>query len=170
MDKQKFEELVKKIEAMKKSGQVDLSTEEDLSLAIMNLIGLEEHFFFTAEKTGKGEYFDMMNNVREMRKDLLGKLIDKNKHEGETWCISKHLLSASMRMIEVGTKLYSDDRKDEAKEFFDKAYKMYSLFWAIRLKIINTQDFNEIAKEEKAKGQAWSYEDIVEKLVDCCDE
>ena len=49
---QQFDTLLAKVEDMKKSGSVDLSTEEDLSLAIMNLISLEEHFFFTASKTG----------------------------------------------------------------------------------------------------------------------
>ena len=36
----KFSELMKKIERMKKSGEVDLSTEEDLSIAVMNLVSL----------------------------------------------------------------------------------------------------------------------------------
>ena len=43
---------------MKKGRNFDLSTEEDLAIAIMNLISLEEHFFFTGAKTDKPEYFD----------------------------------------------------------------------------------------------------------------
>ena len=116
MDQQKFQELVKKIEVMKKSGQIDLSMEEDLSIAVMNLVSLEEHFFFTAEKTKKEEYFDLLREVREMRKDLLGRLV--SKHEGETWCISKHLLATTMRLMEVGTKFNGEGKKDEAKKFF----------------------------------------------------
>ncbi|MEK7618509.1 MAG: hypothetical protein AAB410_05190, partial [Patescibacteria group bacterium] len=99
------EELIKRVNELKASGSFDLSTEEDLSLAIMNLVSLEEHFFFTGEKTGKGEYFDLLNSTREIRKTLLAKMIDQ--HEGETWCISKHLLAATMRLMEVGTKLQS---------------------------------------------------------------
>ena len=164
MDKQKFEELIKKVEEMKKSGNVDLSTEEDLSLAIMNLISLEEHFFFTGEKTGNADYFGFMDEVRTLRKELLAKMIDK--HEGETWCISKHLLATTMRLMEVGTKLYSDGKKEEAKDIFDKSYKTYSLFWAVRLKLVDTAGFKQIASSEKP----WTYSDIVDKLVDCCDE
>jgi hypothetical protein len=163
MDK-KFEDLLKKVEAMKASGSVDLSTEEDLSLAVMNLISLEEHFFFTGEKTGKPEYFDLLSEVREMRKDLLGKMIDR--HEGETWCISKHLLATSMRLMEVATKLQGSGKKNEAKEFFDRAYKMYTLFWGIRLKLISTKDMKESATGEKP----WDLKTNVEKLVNCCDE
>jgi len=159
-----FEELMKKVEAMKKSGEVDLSTEEDLSLAVMNLISLEEHFFFTAQKTGKDQYFDLLGEVREMRKTLLAKMV--NRHEGETWCITKHLLATTMRLMEVGTKLWSDQKKPEAKEMFDRAYKIYSMFWALRLKLIDTKEFKSVA----AADQPWSMQDIVEKLVDCCDE
>ncbi|MDP2598313.1 MAG: hypothetical protein Q8P49_00610 [Candidatus Liptonbacteria bacterium] len=160
----KFESLIKKVEAMKASGTVDLSTEEDLSLAIMNLVSLEEHFFFTAEKTGKPEYFNWLTEVREVRKALLARMIDK--HEGETWCISKHLLATTMRLIEVGTKLQSDGKKDKAKETFDYAYRIYSLFWALRLKLIDTGGFKRVSPEDKP----WTHSDIVSRLVDCCDE
>lgn len=163
-EQDKFSELAKKIEQMKKAGEIDLSTEEDLSIAIMNLISLEEHFFFTNAKTGKEEYLNLLLEVREIRKTLLKKLIDK--HEGETWCISKHLLGATMRLMEVGTKLYSDDKKEEAGEMYKKAYEIYSLFWALRLKLIDVSGIKKIAEKEKP----WTVNDIVDKLVDCCDE
>lgn len=159
-----YEDLVKKVEAIKKSGSIDLSNEEDLSIAIMNLVSLEEHFFFTGEKTGKDNYFDLLDEVRSVRKSLLERLI--NKHEGETWCISKHLLATTMRLIEVGAKLHADKKTKEARETFDYAYRIYSLFWALRLKLIDTADFKEMAAEDKP----WTLEDIVNKLVDCCDE
>ena len=166
MDKEenKMDDLIKKVEEMRKSGTIDLSLDEDLSLAVMNLISLEEHFFFTGEKTDKSDYFDLLKEVREMRKELLEKLMKNN--EGETWCISKHLLAASMRLMEVGTKLQGSDKKEQAKEFFGRAYRMYSMFWALRLKLIDLSGLKEAAKQEKP----WSVDDIVSKLVNCCDE
>lgn len=163
-EQQKLSQLIKKVEALKKTGEIDLSMEEDLSIAIMNLVSLEEHFFFTAKKTAKDHYFDLLNEIRQTRKLLMEKLVNKN--EGETWCISKHLLAAAMRLIEVGTKLYAEKREEEAKEIFDKSYQMYSLFWALRLKLINPEQFKKIANEEKP----WTLQDIVNKLVDCCEE
>jgi len=163
-EQSKFSELLKKIERMKKSGEVDLSMDEDLSIAVMNLISLEEHFFFTGVKTSKDSYLNLLSQVREVRKSLLKKLI--NKHEGETWCISKHLLGTTMRLIEVGTKLYSDGKKDEAKEIYGKAHEIYSLFWALRLKLIDIAGLKTVA----AKEQPWALKDIMDKLVDCCDE
>lgn len=162
--KQQFDTLLEKVEKMKQSGSVDLSTEEDLSIAIMNLISIEEHFFFTGVKTKKSEYFDLLGEVRNTRKELLAKMMDKN--EGETWCISKHLLATTMRLIEVGAKLHSDGKQAEAREMFERAYKMYSVFWALRLKLVDVSGFKKVAASEKP----WSFEDIVNKMVDCCDE
>jgi hypothetical protein len=159
-----FEALLKKVDALKSSRSVDLSTDEDLSIAVMNLISLEEHFFFTGAKTGKPEYFEFLDEVRALRKELLGKLIDR--HEGETWCIAKHLLATTMRLMEVGTKLHSDGKKGDAQEMFARARKSWTLFWALRLKLLDAAEFKSVAANEKS----WSLQDIVNKLVNCCDE
>ena len=159
-----FEAIMEKVKKLKETGSVDLSTEEDLSIAVMNLISLEEHFYFTGAKTDNPEYYDLVNEVREIRKELLGRMIPK--HEGETWCVSKHLLATTMRLIEVGTKLNSDGKKDLAKETFDQAHKIYSLFWALRLKLVDTKGLKEVAATDKP----WNLQQIMDKLVDCCDE
>jgi hypothetical protein len=165
---QKFEEILKRIETLKKDSGVDLSTDEDLAIGVMNLIGAEEHLFYTAEKTGKAEYLEALKAVREMRKDLLGKLI--SKHEGETWCTSKHLLSATMRLMEVGTKLQSAGKDTEAKEMFDKSYTIFNIFWAIRLNLLSLKEAEEITATGKSDDEAMSLNDIMKRLVDCCKE
>ena len=76
-----IDEFMKKIDSLKEKAGVDLSTAEDLSLAVMNLISLEEHFFFTGVKTKKDEYFDTTLEIREVRKDLLAKLMPNNEGE-----------------------------------------------------------------------------------------
>ena len=175
MDKQPtMEELIEKTNKLKATGELDLSMEEDLSIAIMNLISLEEHFYFTAEKTGRNEYFDLLNQTREIRKQLLAKMIDR--HEGETWCIAKHLLAATMRLMEVGTKLQSSGKKDESRDVFRKAYEVYSLFWALRLKLIDVSDMKKIGDnqinihDKSGSDKPMTKEDIISKLVDCCKE
>lgn len=169
-----IEEFIKKTQASKQ-GQLDLSSDEDLSIAIMNLISIEEHFFFTAEKTGKPEYFDLLNTAREMRKELLKKIV--KEYEGEVWCISKHLLSASMRLMEVGTKALTKGNKEEAENMFKKAYELYSLFWGINLKLINLGevkkiDDNQIDKNDKNKSKSLlgKLGDMVKHAIDCCKE
>lgn len=157
-----MDEFLNKIENLKEKAGVDLSTTEDLSLAVMNLISLEEHFFFTGVKLNKDEYFETSNEIRNLRKELLKELMPN--HEGETWCISKHLLSSTMRLVEVGNKLSSDGKKDEAKIMFERAYKVYSIFWALKLKLIDGKLINNTAKENT------NLEDLVTKLADCCNE
>lgn len=154
--------LLAKIETLKEKAGADLSTAEDLSIAVMNLISLEEHFFFTAVKTEKDEYFDTGQEIREVRKALLAKLMPN--HEGETWCISKHLLAATMRLMEVGNKLQSEGQKDKAKSMFDNAYRIYSIFWGLKLKLISGEKIKEAARSSSR------IEDLVSQLANCCDE
>ncbi|MEK7541017.1 MAG: hypothetical protein AAB529_02140 [Patescibacteria group bacterium] len=168
-----IDEFIKKVQASKTS-ELDLSSNEDLSIAIMNLISIEEHFFFTGAKTGKPEYFDLLNTAREMRKDLLKRII--KEYEGEVWCISKHLLSASMRLMEVGAKAISQDKKQEAEEMFKKAYELYSLFWGINLKLIDMGEVKKIddnqidIKDTDKKGILGKLGKAVQYIINCCKE
>lgn len=167
-------DFIEKVNNLKKQDKMDLSADEDLSLAIMNLVSIEEHFFFTGAKTGKNEYFDLLNEAREMRKELLKKII--KEYEGEVWCISKHLLSASMRLMEVGTKQLGRGHKEEAYDLFKKSYQLYSLFWGVNLKIINTDDIKKIddnalnRHDDKKGGFLAKLGELVKKAIDCCIE
>lgn len=170
----KIEKLLEKIEKSK-TDRLDLSSNEDLSIAIMNLISIEEHFFFTAKKTGKDNYFDLLKEVREIRKELLKKIIPA--YEGEVWCISKHLLASSMRLMEVGTKYLSEDKKAEAKGMFEKSYNLYNLFWAINLKLIELPDIKKIDSSaidnKKTASNTTVFSKlgaVIKKAIDCCIE
>jgi hypothetical protein len=109
-----------------------------------------------------------------MRGDLLRKII--KEYEGEVWCISKHLLAASMRLMEVGTKQQGMGHKEEARELFQKAYDLYSLFWGINMKVINTGDVKKIDEEAmdkqdaEKKGFMGKLGVLVRKAIDCCIE
>lgn len=167
-------EFIQKVDEMKKQEKMDLSSDQDLSIAIMNLVSIEEHFFFTGAKLGKTEYYDIIKDVREMRKELLKKII--KEYEGEVWCISKHLLAASMRLMEVATKQLGMGRKDEAYDFFGKAYNLYSLFWALNMKLLNVGDIKKIddkainKHDTEKKGLMGKLGELVKKAIDCCIE
>lgn len=168
------DDFIKKVNNSKKDNKFDLSSEEDLSIAIMNLISIEEHFFFTAKKTDDNKYFDLLKEVREMRKELMKKMI--KDYEGEVWCISKHLLASSMRLMEVGTKLLGKGQKKEAGDLFEKAYNLYSLFWGLNLKVIGTDKIDKIEDDKldkNDKGQNTVFKKLgvlVKKAIDCCRE
>lgn len=174
-------EFMDKVKAMEKGHQLDLSSDEDLSIAIMNLISMEEHFFFTYNKTKDTKYLDLLNEIREMRKSALKRII--KDYEGEVWCISKHLLAASMRFMEVGTKALTKGDKHDAEDMFQKSYNLYSLFWGLNLGLVKTkdakhEDSNEVpfvseTKKPELKGSSNIFSklgEVVQKAIDCCKE
>lgn len=190
-DKKKLQEYVEKIDTTKKVNPKDLSSDQDLTIAIMNLISIEEHLMFSGAKTGKSSYYDLIEQIREMRKQLMQKVIPE--YEGEVWCISKHLLSASMRLMEVGTKQQSLGHKAEAYTLFNQSYELYCLFWGLNMKLLNIEDvkwiedsYDDVKKlaqnlstepktpdvqADAADGNAFAkIKSFVRKAVDCCIE
>lgn len=186
-------EFVERIDATKKVNPKDLSSDQDLTIALMNLISIEEHLVFSGAKTGKTSFYDLIENIREMRKTLMQKVIPA--YEGEVWCISKHLLASSMRLMEVGTKQQSLNHKEEAYKLFNQAYELYCLFWGLNMNMLNIDDVKwiedkaediqklsgqiedfsanlqqstEIKQEEK--GTLSKMKAFVKKAVDCCIE
>jgi len=149
-------EFIEKIDSAKKLNPKDLSSDQDLTIGIMNLISIEEHLMFSGAKTGKTQFYDLIEEIRDIRKTLMEKVIPD--YEGEVWCISKHLLASSMRLMEVGTKQLSLKNTKEAYDLFDKSYELYCLFWGLNMNLIDTKDVKWIeSSKEKIK-------DIVDKI------
>lgn len=184
-------EYVERIDSTKKVNPKDLSSDQDLTIAIMNLISIEEHLMFSGAKTGKTAFYDLIEEVREKRKNLMQKVIPE--YEGEVWCISKHLLASSMRLFEVGTKQQSLGNKEAAYDLFNQSYDLYCLFWGLNMNMINLDDVkwiednvedvkkltakvNEavsaapVKSEAEPKGALAKMKAFVRKAVDCCIE
>ena len=161
-------EFVERIDASKKVNPKDLSSDQDLSIAIMNLISIEEHLVFSGAKTGKTSYYDLIKDIRETRKNLLQKIIPS--YEGEVWCMSKHLLATSMRLMEVGTKQQTLGHDEEAYKMFNTAYDMYCLFWGLNMGMMETKELKwiepdlEEVKKITAKAEEFSKEEIKEPV------
>ena len=188
-------EFVERVDQAKKVNPKDLSSDQDLTIAIMNLISIEEHLVFSGAKTGKNSFYDLVEGVRELRKNLMQRVIPE--YEGEVWCISKHLLSSSMRLMEVGTKQQSLGHKDLAYDLFNQAYDLYCLFWGLNMKMLDVSDVKwvednledikkisekleenkapvkkkEVKNEVKEEGGTLAkMKAFVKKAVDCCIE
>lgn len=184
-------EFVERVDAGKKMNPKDLSSDQDLTIAIMNLISIEEHLVFSGAKTGKTSFYDLVENVRELRKNLMQRVIPE--YEGEVWCISKHLLASSMRLMEVGTKQQSLKNTKLAYSLFDQAYELYCLFWGLNMKMLDVKDVkwvednledikkisasleenrtsaDKIERKENV-GVMGKMKAFVKKAVDCCIE
>ena len=189
-----LKEFIEKVDQAKKMNPKDLSSDQDLTIGIMNLISIEEHLMFSGAKTEKTGYYDLIEQIRELRKKLMLKVIPS--YEGEVWCISKHLLSSSMRLMEVGTKQQSLGNKKEAYELFNQSYELYCLFWGLNMNILNLEnvkwvkdDINEIKEISKKikdnpvieaeikkenpsddKKVFSGLKETIKKMVNCCIE
>ncbi len=174
-----YKDLLGKVEKVTAQKELDLSSGEDLSIGIMNLISIEEHLFYTSQKTKSLKYLDLLNEIRAMRTELMKGII--KDYEGEVWCISKHLLAASMRIMEVGTKELKKGNKNKAWGLFEKSYKLYSLFWGLNLGVISSKDVKQdksakiefIDEKGKEKGEESVFTklgSLIQKAVDCCRE
>ena len=175
------QEYVEALDAAKKVNPKDLSSDQDLTIGIMNLISIEEHLMFSGAKTGKHEFYDLINDVREMRKNAMLKIIPS--YEGEVWCISKHLLAAAMRVFEVGTKALASGDKKTAYELFDQSYELYSMFWGLNMGML-TGEAKTTAKPVKKSvgaksspapaksdgGKVSKLKSWVKNAVNCCIE
>ncbi|MCL4384621.1 hypothetical protein M1116_04150 [Patescibacteria group bacterium] len=175
MDKKlDLQQFMDKVKAAESGQKLDLSSGEDLSIGIMNLISIEEHLFFSGGKTGKTKYYDLINEVRAMRVALLKEII--KDYGGEEWCISKHLLAASMRLMEVGTKAQKKGDTAKAYDYFQKSFHLYNLFWGLNLGLVKNKDPKtiELPKNEiplkTSKGLFSSVSSAVGKMLDCCRE
>lgn len=175
VDTKQVAQLIEKVKKMEKGEQLDLSSGEDLSIAVMNLISIEEHLFFSGGKTGKTKYYDLLNEVRKLRVELMKGLVKDTK--GEEWCLSKHFLAAAMRIMEVGTKALKQGDSKKANDLFMKSYHVYNLFWGINLGLVDSQKTQKIEIEKKEApielgntSLLAKISHVVGKVVDCCRE
>jgi hypothetical protein len=181
MEDSKLKDFMNKVKAMEKGEKLDLSSGEDLSIGVMNLISIEEHLFFSGGKTGDRKYYDLLNEVRKMRVDLMKMMI--KEYDGEVWCISKHLLAASMRVMEVGTKALKNNETQKAHELFRKSYDLYNMMWALNLGMVQKTELKASVasdippsekpieyKDEKGNSFLGKMSSMVGKMLDCCRE
>ena len=191
-----LKEFIEKVDSSKKLNPKDLSSDQDLTIAIMNLISIEEHLAFSGSKTEKTSFYDLIEEIRELRKELMLKIIPS--YEGEVWCISKHLLASSMRLMEVGTKQLNLNNKNEAYKFFNQSYNLYCMFWGLNMNMLNIEnvkwvedkkedikklsekiektlpEINEKNKNDDNENQKSTFsskiKSFVKKAIDCCIE
>src|SRR3989344_768987 len=155
-----MDNFIKKINEVKKKNELDISIMEDLSIGLMNLVSLEEHCFLSYAKTKDEKFLRTLNTTRELRKKLFA-LIVKKDDESEKWCMSKHFLGASMRLYEVGNRLFHERNEKEAKEMYNDAAELYGLFLEL-----NSGSGNIKIKDNEKK---WIFSSM-KRLLECCNE
>lgn len=137
--KNKLKHAVIDADNAKKVNPLDLSADQDLTIAIMNLIKLEK--LLDGVDTSGG--YDMSGAIRDMWHRLMGRVVsDKNR---ELWNMSLYLLGLATDFMERGFVTTGA----MAYEMFDKSYEVYSLFWGLNMGLITVSDVAQDIEKQK---------------------
>ena len=126
--KKSISRRVEKLDSKKKVNPLDLSSDQDLTVALMNLIAIEDMC---------GEN-DLQNMIGEMRHSLMRRIVNDDK----LMAASVKLLGGAMKLIDDGCELMANGHRTAAYNNFDRAYEMYSLFWGINMGMMDVDDIN----------------------------
>ena len=106
--------MVETADNAKKVNRLDLSSDQDLTIGLMNLLFIED---ILSDKNS--DLFKMVSGVRGELMDRIVKKSDKNRQ------LSEQLLLESMQLFDAGNKTSGV----AAYQNYDSAYEKYSLFW-----------------------------------------
>ena len=104
----------------------DVESESDLFFAVANLACAEEHLARCAMKLGDKRYSATRRLVRGVRSEAMKALLGDVK--AESWCVAKHLLISTVRLMEVAAR--EDD--DSAGKWLLMARNAEANFWLVR--------------------------------------
>lgn len=113
---------VERADAAKKVNPLDLSADQDLTVALMNLIAIEN-------KTGTAELADM---VRDIRQKLMSRIVKQSDWDKQT-----DLLGATMQYIEDGNRAMDAGKMHDAYLLYNQAYETYAMFWGINMGLVD---------------------------------
>ena len=123
MEKDKLKQQIESADNAKKVNALDLSSDQDLTIGLMNLLFIEDY-------TAGGTLHDM---VADLRQKLMSRIIKKSD---KNYDISVKLLLESIRLIELGNK----ETGTSAYDLYNQAYGYYSMFWGVNMGLIDAVD------------------------------
>ncbi len=127
-DKQNLKKMVQGADDKKKVNPLDLSSDQDLSIALMNLIAIEDTV---------GSDNDFGAEIRDLRADLMARII---KPCDARWTMALDLLGRATRAMNDGFRVLSDGKTVDVYGLFDSAYEMYAMFWGLNMGLVSEQD------------------------------
>lgn len=124
-EKKLLHDTVAQLDANKKVNLHDLSSDQDLTIALMNLIAIEKMCPDT----------DIGNMVADIRMNLMQRVVTKEKYLKQSY----ELLGQSMRLFDDGIKAMKDGASKQAYDLFDRSYESYVVFWGINMGLIKLE-------------------------------
>ena len=127
MKKDRPKQQIESADNAKKVNALDLSSDQDLTIGLMNLLFIEDY-------VSGGALHDM---VAEIRQKLMSRIIKKSDKNAD---VSAKLLLESIRCIELGNK----ESGTSAYELYNRAYEYYSMFWGLNMGLIDVSDVKDV--------------------------
>ena len=121
--KKSISKRVEQIDDQKKVNPLDLSSDQDLTVALMNLIAVED-------MVNAGALGDMVRDVRE-------KLMRPIVRDMDNAEMLRDLLGGAMRMMDDGCKLLANGKRSAAYDAFNRSYELYSVFWGLNMGMVD---------------------------------
>ena len=114
--KKNLKHMVEYTDASKKVNPLDLSSDQDLTIALMNLVAIEE----IAPNGQIGQI------IGEMRKHLMGRMTQ----DTEITVRGRDLLAQAVRAMEDAARAQQDGNNVTAYKLYDASYEAYVLYLA----------------------------------------
>lgn len=118
--KKKFRNQVEQIEMSKKANPLDLSSDQDLTIALMNLVAIEE--------SAAGSQVGQM--ASDIRKKLMQPMIAKAEHNGKTSDAIYELLVQAVNHMQDAMRAQAAGQNKVAYELFNQSYESYVMYLA----------------------------------------
>ena len=115
---------VEKLDSRKKANPLDLSADQDLTIALMNLAAIEDGFSAPS---------DLINFVRDVRMDLMARIVHG---DDKIWDTSWRLLVLAAQLMDQGNKASGA----AVYQYFNRSYELYSMFLGINMGLISPQE------------------------------
>lgn len=112
---------VERADDAKKVNVLDLSSDQDLTIGLMNLLAIE----------GMASNSKIADMVQQTRKKLMRPIVDKAVVEGDVWQVLEKMLLSVMVQIKIAEDLQQKGDNAQAYAAYDKAYELYAVFWGL---------------------------------------
>ena len=134
------DKLIKKVavaDNAKKANKLDLSSDQDLTIALMNLISIERYI----ENDAEHDFSQLKSMVNDLRVALMGKIVKKSDKNFDVLC---DLLGRSAMLMNDGFVALEKQNDARAYELFDAAFGVYSMFWGVCMGLADATDVENI--------------------------
>ena len=119
--KKSLKNAVEQIDNAKKVNPLDLSADQDLTIALMNMIAVEKY----------SGYPNLVQMVRDIRTDLMRPMLENVQYDGDIWPMSEKLLGKMAEQMERGNRALESGKIQDAYAAYDAVFDAWVIFMGI---------------------------------------